>query len=163
MEKISLKTIDDRAFRNIVGNFCTGVTIITTQNDALQPVGFTANSFTSLSLNPKLVLFNIDKKSSSYTTFASAEHFAINILSEDQIDLSKQFSKSGVDRFEGVDYTKDVTGSPILQGSLAYLDCKVKDHYEGGDHTIVVGEVLSADAQPGKPLLFFQGKYLEIK
>lgn len=163
MGKTEIKTIDDRAFRNIVGNFCTGVTIITTQNDSSQPIGFTANSFTSLSLNPKLVLFNIDKKSTSYTAFVSADHFAINILSDDQIDLSKQFSKSGVERFEGVAYTKDVTGSPILQGSLAYLDCKVKNLYEGGDHTIVVGEVLSANSLPGNPLLFFQGKYSEIK
>ena len=163
MRKVEPKTMDDRAFRDIVGNFSTGVTVITTENNLLEPIGFTANSFTSLSLNPKLVLFNIDKKSSLYKSFMDAEHFAINILANDQIDLSKKFSKSGIDRFDGVDYYKDITGSPILQGSLAYLDCKIQNRYEGGDHTIVIGEVLSADTQPNSPLVFFQGKYLEVK
>jgi 3-hydroxy-9,10-secoandrosta-1,3,5(10)-triene-9,17-dione monooxygenase reductase component len=162
MKKTEMKPMDDRAFRDIVGNFCTGVTIITTMNEDLQPIGFTANSFSSLSLNPKLVLFCIDKNASTYKDFMNTPHFAVNILSTNQIDLSKQFSKRGIDRFEGVNFSKDVTGSPILNDSLAYLDCKITNYYEGGDHTIVIGEVLSAKATEGKPLAFFQGKYIDI-
>ncbi|SER86626.1 flavin reductase family protein [Psychrobacillus sp. OK032] len=162
MKKMEIQPMDDRAFRDIVGNFCTGVTIITTMNGDLQPIGFTANSFSSLSLNPKLVLFSIDKNASTYKDFMNTEHFAVNILSTNQLDLSKQFSKRGINRFEGVNFTKDVTGSPILNGSLAYLDCKITNFYEGGDHTIVIGEVLSADAREEKPLAFFQGKYIDI-
>lgn len=162
MKKFETKSMDDRTFRDIVGNFCTGVTIITTMNEDLQPIGFTANSFSSLSLNPKLVLFSIDKNASTYKGFMNAHHFAVNILSNNQIDLSKQFSKRGINRFEGVNFSKDVTGSPILNDSLAYLDCKITNFYEGGDHTIVIGEVLSAEAIEGKPLVFFQGKYIDI-
>lgn len=155
------RILDDRTFRNIVGNFTTGVTVITTK-DGNKPVGFTANSFTSLSLNPKLVLFCLDKKASSYQTFMEAEHFAINILASDQIDISKQFATSGIDRFQGIVYKEAVTGSPILKGVLAYIDCKLDKRVDGGDHTIFIGEVLAGDEDLSKqPLIFYQGKYLE--
>ncbi|WP_085991182.1 flavin reductase family protein [Oceanobacillus senegalensis] len=163
MSEIGNEVMDARDFRDIVGNFSTGVTVITTKNGEQKSIGFTANSFTSLSLNPKLVLFSIDKKSSTYNEFMETKHFAINILASDQVDVSKQFSKRGVDRFEGVAFYEDASGSPILPDTLAYLDCKVTDHCAGGDHTIVIGEVLSGKADPEKePLIFFKGKYVNL-
>ncbi|SFD43398.1 NADH-FMN oxidoreductase RutF, flavin reductase (DIM6/NTAB) family [Lentibacillus persicus] len=161
MVKLENDVLDPRAFRNVVGNFSTGVTVITTKNEVGNPIGFTANSFTSLSLDPKLVLFNIDKNSSNYDVFMNTNYFAINVLASDQTGISKQFSTRGIDRFEGVAYFEDTSGSPILPETIAYLDCKVSTHYEGGDHIIVIGEVLSGEANPNKePLIFFKGKYL---
>ena len=91
-----------------------------------------------------------------------AEHFAINILASDQIDISKQFATSGIDRFQGIVYKEAVTGSPILKGVLAYIDCKLDKRVDGGDHTIFIGEVLAGDEDLSKqPLIFYQGKYLE--
>lgn len=163
MGQVENGVLDARAFRDVVGNFSTGVTVITTKNVENHPIGFTANSFTSLSLSPKLVLFSIDKNSSTYNQFLKTSGFAINILANDQLNISKQFSKSGIDRFEGVAYFEEASGSPVLPDSLAYIDCKVTNHYDGGDHTIIIGEVLSAKADPSKePLIFFQGKYRSL-
>ncbi|MFC2948045.1 flavin reductase family protein [Virgibacillus sediminis] len=163
MSKLESEVLDARAFRNTVGNFTTGVTIITTKNKEGHPIGFTANSFSSLSLDPQLLLFSIDKKSSTYQDFMNTEGFVVNILASDQIALSKQFATSGIDRFSGVSYYEDASGSPVLPDTLAYLDCKVANLFDGGDHTIVVGEVLSGSTAPDKkPLIFFKGKYLEV-
>ncbi|MDA3129975.1 flavin reductase family protein [Aliibacillus thermotolerans] len=141
MSRTTNDVMDSREFRNIVGNFATGITVITTKSKET-PMGFTANSFTSLSLEPKLVLFHIDKGSSNYNVFMETDHFAVNILANDQMDVSKQFAQKDVDRFAGIDYEEKVTGSPVLTGTLAYLDCKVVNRYDGGDHTIVIGEVV---------------------
>lgn len=154
------EVMDSREFRNIVGNFATGVTVITTKIKGT-PIGFTANSFTSLSLEPKLVLFNIDKGSSNYDAFMDTDHFAVNILAHDQMDVSKQFAQKDVDRFAGIDYEEKVTGSPVLTGTLAYLDCKVANRYDGGDHTIIIGEVVDGkETSEKEPLIFYKGKYL---
>lgn len=163
MNKVENALLDERTFRNIVGNFATGVTIITTKRNDKKPIGFTANSFTSLSLNPKLVLFCLDKNSSSYETFMNSNAFAVSILTKEQKDLSKQFATHGIDRFKGVNYFEDITGSPIISGSLAYLDCKVNNLVDGGDHTIIIGEVLSGQEDLTKePLIFYHGKYLNV-
>jgi 3-hydroxy-9,10-secoandrosta-1,3,5(10)-triene-9,17-dione monooxygenase reductase component len=154
--------MDAREFRNIVGSFCTGVTVITTCYSE-KWVGMTANSFTSLSLNPMLVLFNIDKQSSTYEEFLATDSFAVNVLAATHEYLSRQFSRHGIDRFEGVPFYQDVTGSPILNGVVGYLDCKVWKRYDGGDHTIVIGEVLSGNVADEAPLAFFKGKYVDVK
>src|SRR5690625_4767871 len=111
--------MDQKRFREICGSFTTGVTVVTTKVEKGRPVGMTANSFTSLSLAPPLILFNIDKGASLYNTFMETDYLAINILSKEQQDLSKQFSSRGIDRFEGVEYWEDETGSPILSDVLA--------------------------------------------
>lgn len=154
--------MDQREIRNIAGTFATGVTVITTREANGKPVGMTANSFTSLSLNPPLVLFSIDKNASLYETFMNTKYFAINILSEDQEVLSRQFSKRNIDRFEDVSYEKGVTGTPILNDTIGYFDCAVHTYYDGGDHTIVVGEIKNGEAREGNPLLFYRGKYNKV-
>lgn len=153
--------MDSREYRNIAGNFCTGVTVITTCVSG-RLVGMTANSFTSLSLDPMLVLFNIDKGSSTYQDFLKADGFAVNMLSSAQEHLSRQFARHDIDRFNGVDFHEDVTGSPILDETLGHFDCKVWKLYDGGDHTIVIGEVLSGQSVEKSPLAFFGGKYVNV-
>lgn len=152
--------MDPRTFRDIAGRFATGVTVITTIDSSGNPVGMTVNSFTSLSLDPLLVLFNIDKKATLYDEFMKTESFGVNILCREQEELSNHFSKRGIDRFDGVTYTQDVTGAPILNGVLAYIDCTVTKRFEGGDHTIVLGEVQGGQWYDKEPLLFYGGKYM---
>ncbi|MGJ9457846.1 flavin reductase family protein [Oceanobacillus sp. CF4.6] len=163
MNQVQSKVMDSRVFRNLVGNFGTGVTIITTKNNEGKPIGFTANSFASLSLDPQLILFSIDKGSSNYEEFMNAECFSINILAEDQIDLCKQFATKGIERFAGVGYYECATGCPILPDTLAYIDCKITELVDGGDHTIIIGEVMSGNVNSSKqPLIFFQGQYKSL-
>lgn len=154
--------MNQRKFRDICGSFATGVTVVTTKGKNDKPIGMTANSFTSLSLEPPLVLFNIDKKASLYNDFMTNNCFAVNILSSDQQELSRKFSKRGVDRFQGVSYTEDITGAPILIDTLGYFDCLIKERVDSGDHIIVIGEVQNGELGDGKPLVFYQGKYTQI-
>lgn len=154
--------MDQRELRDITGTFATGVTVITTKNEENYPVGMTANSFSALSLSPSLVLINLDKKVSLYKHFMEAENFAVNILNADQEYLSRQFSRKNIDRFEGIDYEDDITGAPILKYVLGYLDCTVVNRYDGGDHTIIIGETKGGKAKEGSPLLFFKGKYANL-
>lgn len=152
--------MDQRTFRDISGTFATGVTIITSIDKDSNPIGMTANSFTSLSLSPSLVLFNIDKNASLYNDFMETDCFAVNILAADQAYLSKQFSKKGIDRFAGVDYEGITTGAPVLKDVIGYFDCHVKDRLDGGDHVIMIGEVKGGQARAGNPLVFYRGKYI---
>lgn len=154
--------MDQRKFRDICGVFATGVTVVTTNSENDIPVGMTANSFTSLSLEPPLVLFNIDKKASLYDDFMKSNCLAINILSADQQELSRIFSRKGVDRFSGLNYTIDTTGAPILLDTLGYFDCFIKNRLDGGDHVIIIGEVQNGELSDGTPLLFYRGKYAEM-
>ncbi|WP_158555817.1 flavin reductase family protein [Peribacillus glennii] len=154
--------MDQRKFRDISGSFATGVTVVTTKNEKGHPVGMTANSFTSLSLDPPLVIINVDKKSSLYTEFLNAESFAVNILSSEQEDISRRFSTKNIDRFEGISYEEDVTGSPILKDVIGYFDCDIVKHYDGGDHTILIGETKGGNIGSGEPLIFYRGKYQHV-
>lgn len=154
--------MESRKFRDISGSFATGVTIITTKNEEGVPVGMTANSFTSLSLDPPLVLINVDKKSSLYSAFIQAESFAVNILSSSQEELSRRFSTRNIDRFEGVGFEEDATGAPILPNVIGYFDCEKVQQYDGGDHVIIIGKTKSGEVREGEPLLFFKGKYRNI-
>ena len=155
--------MDQRKVRDISGTFATGVTVVTTKDASGKPVGMTANSFSSLSLNPPLVLISIDKGASLYKHFMETNFFAINILSEKQEHLSRQFSRKNIDRFEGVNYAEGVTGTPILSDTIGYFDCAVNNYYDGGDHTIIIGEVKNGEGRDGKPLLFHRGKYVQIE
>lgn len=156
--------IDPREFRNTVGCFATGITVITTVDESGGPIGFTANSFTSLSLDPPLVLFCLDRKVTSFGAFSAERPFAVNILSSAQTDVSQRFATTGPEKWEGVEFESWETGSPILPGCLANLDCTIESVHEGGDHVIVIGRVVAlkrADAAPGA-LLYYNGRYAEL-
>ncbi len=152
-------TPDTATFREILGHFVTGVTIITAIDDG-EPVGMAANSFTSVSLDPPLILFCAAHSSSTWPRIRSARSFTVNILDEKQEDLCRLFAQKGADRFSQVGWRAGAGGSPVLEDVHAYIDCDIWAEYEGGDHVIVVGRVLdlglSADAGP---LLFYRGTY----
>jgi flavin reductase (DIM6/NTAB) family NADH-FMN oxidoreductase RutF len=151
--------IDQRELRNVMGHFATGVTVITTKDAAGKPFGLTANAFSSLSLDPPLVLICVDKTVDCYTCFEESKVFAVNFLSEEQEHLSRRFATKGIEKFEGVTCQTGECGVPLLEGAMGSIECKVVSVYEGGDHTIYVGEILCATASGDRPLLFFKGKY----
>jgi flavin reductase (DIM6/NTAB) family NADH-FMN oxidoreductase RutF len=154
---------DRRAFRNALGCFATGVTVVTTVTDAGEPVGLTANSFSSVSLDPPLVLFCLDRASHNLHAFRAAGRFAVNVLGDNQRDLSVRFSTTIGDRWDGVVWERWETGAPVLDGCLAALDCETEAIHEGGDHVIIVGRVQRlAATTDGKPLLYFRGNYATV-
>lgn len=158
------KEFDSSAFRKVLGCFATGITIITTISKDGKPVGLTANSFTSLSLDPPLVLFCLDRKINSFEAFHSNRHFAINVLRHDQEQLSRRFATSAIDKFQGLEFETWNTGCPILKGCLAAFECDIQQVIEAGDHVIIIGEVnkIHHDADGGRPLLYYRGKYGQI-
>ncbi|RMD99120.1 MAG: flavin reductase [Calditrichaeota bacterium] len=155
-------SVDEQNFKEAMSCFASGVTIVTTRTPE-SPYGLTVSSFCSLSLHPPLILVCLDKGASSHDRILEAGIFAVNILAADQKELSQRFATSKftpAERFAGLDLHQAVTGAPILPGALAFLDCKLYTTYDGGDHTIFVGEVLKSDHQPGRePLLYFQRNY----
>ena len=154
--------IEKNELRRVMGHFATGVTVITSIRSSGEMHGLTANAFTSVSLIPPLLLVCIDKKAESYPCFDESKIFTVNVLSSDQEALSRRFAVTGGDKFEGVSYKVGANGAPILDGALAFLECKVTEKIDGGDHTIYVGEIEQAETKEGKPLLFFRGGYREL-
>ena len=154
--------IDARELRNIMGHFVTGVTVITTRDVEGKPFGLTANAFSSLSLDPPLVLICVDKKVDCYACFEGSKVFAVNFLSEEQEHLSRRFATKGIEKFEGTPYKTGECNVPLLEGAMGYIECKLISGYDGGDHTIYIGEVLDAMASGERPLLFFKGKYYRL-
>jgi flavin reductase (DIM6/NTAB) family NADH-FMN oxidoreductase RutF len=154
--------IDPRAFRDVAGQFATGVTVVTAVYGR-NVRGMTANAFTSVSLSPPLVLVCIDHNASMHPWFEAASAFAVNILSEDQQEISRYFAKHSDhgDPMGGIPHRPGDLGSPIIEGALAWMECEVEQRYDGGDHTIVVGRVRAMDtpSPDGAPLLFFRGQY----
>jgi flavin reductase (DIM6/NTAB) family NADH-FMN oxidoreductase RutF len=155
---------EQRHFRKVMGHLPTGVTVVTSRSPDASPCGLTANSVASVSLNPLLVLVCVDREASSHGCITQGGAFAVSVLSADDEDLARRFSQKGLrDRFRGVDLRESVTGSPILARALAWMDCRVREVYEAGDHSIVVGEVVASDARDGDPLLFFRGRYHRMR
>jgi len=154
--------IDPRELRNVFGAFATGVTIITTNDINGKPFGLTANSYTSLSLDPPLILVCVDRKVDCYACFEQSKVFAVNFLHEDQEHLSTRFATKGIEKFEGIPVRQGSVGVLLLEGAIGYIECKLVSGYEGGDHTIYVGEVQAASASGERPLLFFKGKYARL-
>ncbi len=148
-----------RALRDAFGTFMTGVTVVTTMDAEGKPVGFTANSFSSVSLDPPLLLVSIAKSSSNYKTFAEGKHFAINILAEDQRDISTTFAKPVADRFATVRWYGEPQASPILAGVAAWFDCTTRQVVDAGDHALLIGHVdsFASNAAPG--LGYYRGSY----
>ncbi len=150
---------DPRAFRRALGNFATGITVMTAATPAGKNVGVTANSFNSVSLDPALILWSIDKRSTSYEVFAEASHFAVNILAADQIDVSNQFARPKDDKFAGIDFEHGAGGAPLLVDCAARFQCERYQIIEGGDHWILIGKVVAFDDFGRSPLLYHQGAY----
>ena len=158
----STPAVEARAFRDLIGRFATGVTVITTRTED-EVRAMTANSITSVSLDPLLVLVCVERRASLHNLLLEAGVFAVNILGDDQRGLSEMFARrSELDEpMGGVPYVEGETGSPLIDGAIGWLDCEVWRTYDGGDHTIVVGRVLDmAMSRPdAQPLLFFRGQY----
>ena len=145
--------------RQNLGQFATGVTVITCTDRNGTPCGITANSFASVSLEPPLVLWSVAKTCNSLGAYLEAEHFAIHVLTADQQDLSEHFARSDHTRFDQVEFALSDHGVPLLPGVLARFDCRRFRIHDGGDHHIIVGEVLTHQARRGEPLVFCQGSY----
>ena len=162
---IDLKTaeensgIDVRGFRNALGQYATGVTVVTTMGRGGERVGITANSFTSVSVDPPLVLWCPSNQAPSLASFESATHFAINILAADQLVLSRQFATASADKFVGVTTHEGLRGIPVIDGAVATFECRTVSRYNGGDHRIYVGEVQRYETTGGDPLVFHGGQY----
>lgn len=152
------------AFRNALGSFATGVTIVTTTDTQGLPVGMTASSFNSVSLEPPLVLWSIDKNANCFDVFNQCNHFAIHVLAEQQQPLSDLFGRPGPqNKFAQINTTKGLHGSPILPEYNSLFECTLEHRYEGGDHVILVGRVHRFDQRHGNPLLFHGGRYRHLK
>lgn len=152
-------SFDPQAFRAALGTFTTGVTIITTQSEDGSPVGITANSFNSVSLNPPLVLWSLSKQARSLPVFTSGKHWNVHVLSTEQETLSGRFATQGGDKFSEIQLDSGVSEAPLLQDCTARFQCRTAFQYEGGDHVIFVGEVLAFDHSDRAPLAFQSGQY----
>jgi len=155
----TVSAFDERDFRNALGRFATGITVITTLGPNGKPVGLTANSFSAVSLAPPLILWCLGKHASSLPAFRDGRYFAINILEVAQRDLSHRFATPAKNKFAGLDWVPGIGGIPLLRGSLARFECRNAEQYDGGDHTIFVGAVERYSHTDGEPLLFNAGKY----
>jgi flavin reductase (DIM6/NTAB) family NADH-FMN oxidoreductase RutF len=152
--------IDPRALRNVLGCYATGVAIITARSAAGAHVGVTVNSFSSVSLDPPLILFSLARNANVLATFQEAKSFAVNILGHEQQGLSNMFAKPSTARFADANYTEGASGCALFAHSMAQLECNKASEFEGGDHVIFVGEVMDFHLHaPIQPLLFFRGAY----
>lgn len=157
-------SVDVQDFKNALAHWATGVTMVTTIGDG-HPAGITANSLTSVSLQPPQILICVARRLFTHGAIAQSGVFAVNILSADQLEWGKRFAgmvPELSDRFEGIDWTTAKTGCAILPGVLGWLDCRLSHAYDGDDHSIYVGEVLAAGFQSGVPLLYFNRKWREL-
>ncbi len=154
--------VDNDVFRKTMGSFVAGVTVVTTVGDDGQPYGLTATAFSSVSMAPPLALVCIDKGSSTHTHFAASGVFTVNFLAADQEDVSNRFASSTADKFGAGDWRRGHLGPAILSGTLGYAECRLVHSYDGGDHTIYVGQIESADTSPGEPLTYYRGAYRRL-
>jgi 3-hydroxy-9,10-secoandrosta-1,3,5(10)-triene-9,17-dione monooxygenase reductase component len=151
--------ISPEHYRATLGHFCSGVTVVTAAG-AEGPAGMTCQSFCALSLDPPLILVCPGKSSSSWPAIEAAGVFAVNVLAEDQEELCRGFAAKGTNKFAGVGWSPGpITGAPILTGGLAWIECRLEQLHDAGDHAIAVGRVLDLTAREGRPLLFFRGGY----
>ncbi len=147
------------SFKAAMARFGSGVTVITTREIEGAPTGFTASSFSSLSLDPPLVLFCLDRVAHCFDAFYGATHFAVNILTTGQEDVANRFAQRGGDKFKDVGLMDGATDSPLIEGSLVSLECRTTEKLPGGDHLIFIGEVEQVHLGEGSPLLYYMGKY----
>lgn len=153
---------DPKALRKALGSFVTGVTVVTTRGVTGKLAGLTVNSFSSLSLSPPLVLWSLAFSSSSFDAFETCSYFAVNVLAEDQMHLAERFARSGGDKFHGVSTREGVAAVPLLDGAAASFSCRSAFRHEGGDHIILIGEVLAYEQTERAPLLYARGRYRRL-
>ncbi|MEC4239817.1 flavin reductase family protein [Pseudomonas sp. DSV-1] len=157
-------TIEPLSFREALGHYASGITVITSHLDG-EPIGFTCQSFYSVSTSPPLVSFSVMASSASYPKIRQAGRFVVNILSGEQVGISNQFARKGTDKWHAVEWQQSPLGNPIIAGSLHWLDCKIHAEHAAGDHLIVIGEVKALSLQATavtQPLLYFKGQYCNI-
>jgi flavin reductase (DIM6/NTAB) family NADH-FMN oxidoreductase RutF len=158
-EKSAAPTVEPRVLRDVLGHFASGVTVVTAETED-GPIGFTCQSFSSLSLDPPLVVFAPARTSQTWPRLREFGRFCVNVLAEDQSDVSARFARSGTDKFAGVTWRSSPHGAPVLDGVVAWIDCRLWAEYDGGDHTLVAARVLDLGADPRRrPLLFHRGGY----
>lgn len=156
------ENVDLRRLRQAFGSFATGVTVVTSRTAEGDPIGFTANSFTSVSLDPPLLLVCLAKSSSNVGHFSRSGHFAVNILGEAQKDVSARFASRGADRFGETAWRDSALGSPLIDGSVAWFDCETDNIVDAGDHVIMIGRVAYFDQTDARPLAYLRGHYLDL-
>lgn len=154
--------VSSEEFRHALSRFPSGVTVVTTRDDENRFHGITVSAFCSLSLEPPRVLICIEKTTGSHEALQSSGSFVVNMLNADQRGLSERFASTVADKFGGLDLDVGIDGIPILSGCLATLECRVTNAYDGGDHSIFVGEVEKATVSDGDPILYFRGDYRSI-
>lgn len=152
-------SIEPGAFRRALGQFASGVTVVTTRDASGRPLGLTVSAFCSVSLRPPLVLVSVDRRSETQAGFEASGLFGVSVLAEDQEWVSRRFAVPGSAKFEGIDLTWGESGLPLVPGALAHLECRVAASHESGDHVLHVGEVERLEVWPGKPLLHHGGTY----
>jgi len=150
-------------FRNLLGRFPSGVTVVTTTGPDGSDQGMTVSAFCSVSLEPSLILICIEKTASVYQALTASSGFVVNVLSANQEQLARRFSIIDIDRFEGVGYSRSSKGFAILDDVLGVIECTRVSSHEAGDHTIIVGEVEGGRAENGKPLLYYRGGYAQLE
>jgi flavin reductase (DIM6/NTAB) family NADH-FMN oxidoreductase RutF len=161
---LSSAVIEPLRLREALGHYASGITVITSLIDG-ELLGFTCQSFYSVSMSPPLVSFSVMSSSASYPRIRQAGRFAVNILSEQQVRISNQFSRRGTDKWHEVEWQASPLGNPIIAGSLHWLDCEIHAEHVAGDHLIVIGEVKALNRQEAaatQPLLYFKGEYRQI-
>ncbi len=156
---MSESAFDQRELRGALGRFATGVTIVTAKSDDGVYVGVTVSSFNAVSLDPPLVLWSLDRKSGTLPVFESATHFAVSVLSTDQVELSNTFASRESGKFDDLQCVEGAGGAPLIPSSLATFECRNAQQYDGGDHVIFVGEIEALDRREGTALLFHDGAY----
>jgi flavin reductase (DIM6/NTAB) family NADH-FMN oxidoreductase RutF len=153
------QAFDARQFRDALAQFATGVTVICVRAGDGRYVGFTANSFNSVSLDPPLVLWSLARRSTSLPAFETAERYTVNVLSTTQIDLARRFSRPHSDRFAGVDFRMGWADAPLIHGCVAWFECRHHARQRTGDHVVFVGEVVTCERSPGRGLVFHHGRF----
>jgi flavin reductase ActVB len=153
-------TTDQLAFRNAMARFASGVTIVTTRNSDGVFVGFTASAFSSLSLEPPLLLVCLQKDADCYNTFMESDDFAVSILAQGQAEIARRFATKAIDKWDGTPVVDGkVAGLPLVRGASAHCECRTRDRVDGGDHTILVGEVVRAEVSDAEPMLHYNRQF----
>jgi flavin reductase (DIM6/NTAB) family NADH-FMN oxidoreductase RutF len=156
-------TVSSDEFRSVLGRFPSGVTVVTTKAVDGSDSGMTVSAFSSVSLEPPLVLICIEKTASAYQALTSSMGFVVNILSAGQEQIARRFAVVDIDRFEGVGYSRSQNGFAVLDDALGLIECRTVARHDAGDHTIIVGEVEAARASAGTPLLYYRGGYAQLE
>jgi flavin reductase (DIM6/NTAB) family NADH-FMN oxidoreductase RutF len=152
-------TVDARSFRHALGQFASGITVVTTRDAQARPLGLTVSAFCSVSLHPPLVLVCVDARSGTHKAFAESKVFGVSVLAEGQEAISERFARAGGAKFKDFELITGQSGAALVPGALAHIECTLAAEHAAGDHTIYVGKVLALSVHPGRPLVYHAGAY----